>query len=260
MRKVLFGLACWATIGLASSRADVTYRYVTDQTNYTGAVGSTVPVQLLLQETVTTGSTSKIFTDNGLFGAGVMVNSPGGTLFGNGGDFKISPNGAASPTGFGGLTNVPAPGTPTNPTFADQTPAGPTKSGLIINADVPGTGNPAGSASGPKFADGTPGIRSILLGTINVTVGATPQTLTVTPYGGSFNTITQAGTDLDFGTQAANGYTGASQNPLGNFSFTVGAAIPEPSSIALCGLLTFGMGYVGYRRRKTSVSAPAILA
>ena len=58
MRKLLLAVACCATIGLASARADVTYRYVTDKAAYTGAVGSLVPVQIFLQETVTAPSTS----------------------------------------------------------------------------------------------------------------------------------------------------------------------------------------------------------
>jgi len=234
-------MACWATIGFAGARADVTYRYVTDQANYTGAVGAIVPVQLLLQEIVTGTSTSKIFADSGLFGAGVMVNSPSGALFGSTAttnDFKISPNIANTPNGFSGPTG-------SAPTITDfsPVPAVATKAGLIVNADV---------GTGPQFTSGGAATRNILLGTINVKIGSTPTTLTVTPYGGTSNTITQAGTDLDFGTQAANGYTGAATNPLGNFSFTVGAAIPEPSSMALCGLIASGMSYAGYRRRKTT--------
>jgi len=247
MRKVLFGLACWATIGLASSRADVTYRYVADQSSYTGAVGSTVPVQLLLEEKVTGTSTSLIFNDKGLFGAGVILTSPDGAIFGSTpttNDFRISGNVLGTPNGFSG-----PPPTLTPPTANDNgppggSPASATKAGLIINADV---------GTGPQFTSGTAATRTILLGTVNVKVGATPTTLTVTPYGVPFSTITQNSTDLDFGTQAVNGYTGTTNNPLGNFAFTVGAAIPEPSSIALCGLMACGMGYVGYRRRKVAV-------
>jgi len=250
MRKVLFALACWATVGLASSRADVTYRYVTDAANYTGAVGATIPISIFLQETVTGASKSIIFTDGGLFGAGVMVNSPGGAIVGTAGDFKITGNQAFSPAGFGNSTGT------AGATALDQTPFTATKSGLIINADIPGT-----TAPGPKVAaPGTAGVNQILLGTLNVKVLAAPTTLTVTPYGGASNTITQTGTDLDFGTQALNGYTGAAVNPLGNFAFTVGAVIPEPSSMALCGLVASGMSYFGYRRRKTTVAESATVA
>lgn len=250
MRKVLFALACWATIGLANSRADVSYRYVADKSAYLGAaVGDIVPVQLFLQETVTGTSTSLIFRDNGLFGAAVKVNSPGGVIWGTNGDFKITGNQAFSPAGFGNSTGT------AGATVVDQVPATATQSGLIINADIAGT-----AAPGPKVASGGPGINMILLGTLNVKVGATPESMTVTPYGGSFNTITQVGADdLDFGTQQVNGYTGASNNPLGNFSFTV-AVVPEPSSMALCGLVACGMSYAGYRRRKATAAEPAPVA
>jgi len=231
---------------LAGARADVSYRYIADKPAYTGNVGDKIPIQLLLEETVTGTSKSIIFNDGGLFGAGVFLNSPGGAIYGSSAttnDFKISPNTANTPNGFSGPTG-------SAPTITDFSPipAVPTKAGLIINADV---------GTGPMFSSGGPAVRTILLGTVNVAVGATPTTLTVTPYGGTSNTITQLGTDLDFGTQAANGYTGASQNPAGLFSLTVGAAIPEPSSMALCGLIASGMSYAGYRRRKTAATEPA---
>lgn len=252
MRKVLLAVACCATISLASARADVTYRYVTDQANYTGNVGAKVPVQILLQETVTAPSTSLIFSQGGLFGAGVMLNSPGGAIFGSTdavtklpvNDFKIGGNLAVGPVGFS------AGGPPAAPTQYDQTPAKATQSGLIINTDV-------GPNDGPKFSSGGAGVRTVLIGTVNITVPATSTTLTVTPYGGNANTITQTGTDLDIGTQALNGYTGAANSPT--WSFTV-AVIPEPSSMALCGLAACGMSYVRLRRRNATASEPATIA
>ena len=39
--------------------------------------------------------------------------------------------------------------------------------------------------------------------------------------------------------------------PIGGlFSFTVGQVIPEPSSMALCGLVACGMSYARYRRQQ----------
>jgi len=245
MRRFLFAAACWATVGLVGARADVSYRYITDQANYTGAVGAKVPVQILLQETVTGTSTSKIVADGGLFGAGVILNSPGGAIYGQTisgapvNDFKISPNILLNPAGFG-------VGTPPAATQLDQTPFTATKSGLIVNADI---------GAGP-LPVGTGNVKTILLGTVNIVVGAAPTSLTVTPYTGSSNTITMLGTDLDFGTQAANGYTGASTPIGGLFSFTVGQAIPEPSSMALCGLVACGMSYARYRRRNNKSAEP----
>ena len=251
MRKLLLAVACCATIGLASARADVTYRYVTDKASYTGAVGAKVPVQIFLQETVTAPSTSLIFSQGGLFGGAFLVNSPGGAIFGTTTsgtpDFKIAGNAALGPAGFG-------VGSPPAATQLDQTPFGPNQSGLIINTDI-------GPNDGPKFTSGTPAVRQILLGTVNVTVPATSTTLTVTPYTGSANTITQTGTDLDFGTQAINGYTGAGSALVPTWAFTVSSAvIPEPSSMALCGLLASGMSYLRLRRRKAIGAEPLSIA
>jgi len=246
MRRFLFAAACWATVGLVGARADVSYRYITDKTRYEGVAGTIVPVNLLLQETVTGTSTSKIFADGGLFGAGVILSSPGGAIFGqtiNGvptNDFKISPNILLNPAGFG-------VGTPPAATQTDQTPFTATKAGLIVNADI---------GQGPIPKTGGAAVNTYLLGTVNIKIGTGDQSLTVTPYTGSSNTITMIGTDLDFGTQQANGYTGAS-TPLGGlYSFTIGQAIPEPSSMALCGLIACGMGYAGYRRRNNKSAEP----
>jgi len=257
MRRFLFAAACWATVGLVGARADVSYRYITDQASYTGAAGTIVPVKLILQETVTGTSTSKVFADGGIFGAGVILNSPGGAIYGGFdsnnqpiNDLRISGNALLNPAGFGVQAT---PGGPISTTVTDNATAGtfgPSSalhSGLIINADI---------GQGPIPKTGGAGTNTYLLGTVNVKIGTGNQTLTVTPYSGSNNTITMLGTDLDFGTQQANGYTGAS-NPIGGlFSFTIGQAIPEPSSMALCGLIACGMGYAGYRRRNNKLAAP----
>jgi hypothetical protein len=254
MRRFLFAAACWATVGLVGARADVSYRYITDKTRYEGAPGTIVPVNLILQETVTGTSISKIFADGGLFGAGVILNSPGGIIYGQSAtqpaDFKISGNALLNPAGFGVQAS---PGGPIAPTQVDNATAGtfgPSSalhSGLIINADI---------GQGPIPTKGTAAVNTYLLGTVNIKIGTGDQTLTVTPYSGSNNTITMLSTDLDFGTQQANGYTGASTPIGGLYSFTVGQVIPEPSSMALCGLVACGMGYAGYRRRNNKSAEP----
>jgi hypothetical protein len=245
MRRFLFAAVCWATVGLGGARADVIYRYVTDKPSYEGALGATVPVQLLLQETLTGTSTSKIVADGGVFGAGVILNSPGGAIFGQTiagvpvNDFKIAPNIALNPAGFGF-------GNPVGPSQVDQSPANKNSSGLIVNAEI---------GQGP-LPVGTGNVKTILIGTVNVVVGTNPTTLTVTRYTGASNTITMTAADLDNGTQQADGYIGTKNNPLGDFSFTVGQVIPEPSSMALCGLIACGMSYAGYRRRNNKSAEP----
>jgi hypothetical protein len=239
MRKVLLSLACWLSIGLASSQAAVEYKYVADQSTYAGNVGSLVTVNLFLQETVTGSSQSLIFKEGGLFGAATVVtrvNTGNATIFGSSlvsNDFKIAPNTAASPVGFG----------PT-PTIVSQAPANNSQSGLIVNADVPGNG-----ADGPKFSSGGPGVRTVLLGTLNITVGSKSTTFVVADYGPTNATVTQQGTDLD---ATSPTHQGAADPVGGYFSFRVVNAIPEPSSMALCGLISCGIGYAGYRRRKNN--------
>jgi hypothetical protein len=248
MRRFLFAAVCWATVGLVGARADVIYRYITDKTSFEGVnVGDKIAIPILLQETLTGTSTSKIFADGGVFGAGVIVNSPGGAIFGSSGtlnDFKIAPNVLLQPAGF-------AFGTPPAPSQVDASPATKNQAGLIVNAEI----NQGPNFSNAGSATTTP-TRSILIGTVNVVVGASPTTLTITRYTGSSNTITMTGADLDNGTQAVDGYIGTSKNPLGDFSFTVGQVIPEPSSMALCGLIACGMSYAGYRRRNNKSAEP----
>jgi len=231
-----------------------------------GAVGSTVKVSVFLQETVTGADKSIINTDGGLFGAGVMVNRTGAgdatfQLTGAGTIKSVfAENRTPSPTGFGGID--PNDGvTPIPPTQVDRTPSTTTSAGLIVNADT--TANAASSGNqqgGPQVANpGTAGVYKILLGTLNVIVGNQATTFTVSNYGAHGDTVTQAKTDLDFsGTAAgptATPYTGASTPVGGFYTFSVaGAAVPEPTSMALCGLLASGMGYFGYRRRKTTAT------
>lgn len=86
---------------------------------------------------------------------------------------------------------------------------------------------------------------------MNVISGTTDTVFTLQNYGLTQST-TQAGLGLDK-TNAAQGVTQGASTPIGGFStFTV--AIPEPSSMALCGLVACGMSYAGYRRRKTAVA------
>ena len=155
---------------------------------------------------------------------------------------KITPNLANTPIGFG-----------PNPTIVDQKPASANQAGIIVNADVIG-GNGSDGPNVP-FTTG-PAVNRIHIGTINITVGTVLTTYVLANYGASFNSITQKGTDLDFD---GPGYTGAS-NPVGGFFAFDIAAVPEPSSMALCGLIACGMSYAGYRRRKTAVNAatPAV--
>lgn len=134
MRKALLSLACFATIGLASASADVTYKYVTDAPLVVAtAAGQVFNINLYLEETVTPTGTSQqslIFRDGGLFGGSILVvKTSGDGAIGNGTgtatSFRIAANQQASPNGFG----------PGNGTASSFTPATATQSGFIINSE-----------------------------------------------------------------------------------------------------------------------------
>jgi hypothetical protein len=133
------------------------------------------------------------------------------------------------------------------PTALSQLPATATQSGLVVNGNI----FPIGSANVSGLGGG-----SILLGSLNIIRGQVDSDFSVALYGLHGYTITQSGTDLDFGTQAANGYTGAFQ--AGAVSFTV-AAVPEPSSIILCAVaIASGVSYVALRR-KNKIEAASVV-
>jgi hypothetical protein len=262
MRKVLFALACWATVGLVGARADVSYSYVTDFSSYASAnAGDQVTAKVYLQELLTGGSTSFINSQNGLFGAGVLITRTAGnaSFFVIPGDpVNFIPDEVITANQNRRDPNATFPGTPSGfgiaPTVVDPKPSTATQAGLIVNADIVSNAN----TKGPLIKAAENGGNKILLGTFNLIVGTQNSTFQVTNYGSTKNTLTQGGKDLDFGTQAVDGYNGASAPAGGFFTFTVvGAAIPEPSSMALCGLIATGLGYTGFRRRKTTAEAPA---
>ncbi len=245
MRNYLLALVALITIGHGTSDAAVEYRYVADYSIYYGDIGSQVTINLFIQETVTGASQSIIGKDGGIFGAAILVtriNGGDAKIFGTADDKKITPNVANTPSGFG-----------PNPTIVNQKPLTVDQTGLIINADTLG-GN---GSDGPNIGGGSgAGVNKIFIGSLNITVGSNLTTFVLSNYGLGLDTITQGGTDLDFD---GPGYTGASNPVNGLFTFDV-AAVPEPSSMALCGLIACGMSYAGYRRRKTAseVVNPAV--
>jgi len=245
---------------------------VTDFPAYgtTANPGDSLTVNLYLKETLTNGSVSLVFLDGGLFAGSLLVNRVSGdaTLsdFIGGANGFIYPNEAPSPDGFGGKRPPPSNASLT-PKVADSSPSTPTTAGIVQNADVPPIGT-TNKQLGPQVA--APGTASslFLLGTLNVIAGTTQSTFSVKNYSdtlGGFS-ISQLKTDFDSSGNGTAGqgnplgytYTGTRAAPL--YTFTVGAAVPEPSSMALCGLIASGLSYAGYRRRKTSASEPATVA
>jgi hypothetical protein len=235
---------CGACLALAllsgAARASIsyTYEYVTDQSTYSGAAGSTVTVSVLLQETAASGvNSSLINSESGMFSGAfyaVQSNSPSNpsTITG------VSPNTAF--TANGGLLNSQFNATQAR--LAETEP---------ISASSGVSGNQNGN------------VTTVLMGTISIKVGASDTTYTVESYkfapktfGGSGvdgNTITFAnGYDLDVVNGTAAGgitYTGADFfNGSTAFSFTVTSATPEPGSLALGAVAASGLALGAWRR------------
>jgi hypothetical protein len=260
-RKSLgFILLAMCTLAVRPARADISYQYITDQTNYNAAAGASVTVNIYLQETLNNGSTSLIAADTGMFGAGVAVQQtkgPGSSAAAAISSISVNNSTIGAGGGFGSNGAV-ANNNPKSTAF-DQTNTSSdgTNAGLIESIAI-------GTANGPT-TDGSTSTSTgkILLGTLTVTAGASgTTTYSVTSFAnsqnalatkfGEGNTITNGvGYDLDSTNNAFLGggatYTGA--NDATTYTFTV-ATVPEPSSLLLGALGAAGLSIREWFRRR----------
>ena len=269
MRRVLFAVAVCCGIAGGSARADVSYQYVAGQSSYTVSQNATISVPIYLQETITPGMTTStdynqsiINLDGGLVGAGVFVNSTGGA-----GNATISSVAA----------NVGAGANKTTANFDtnENTKNNANQAAILV-------GN---TGSQNTFGNTAPGVVSstttyqVLIGTLTINgsaQGTTTYSLstyakTPTSLGGNGadgQTVT-AGTNfgvpvqLDLTNNPTFGgpppsYIGT-EDPANTVSaaFTVTvSAVPEPSSMLLCGLMVPAVGFGAWVRwRKRLVTA-----
>jgi hypothetical protein len=261
MRKcgVLCALALLAGLPL-QARADISYVYVTDQSNYNVAAGASVTVNVFLQEILTGTSTSLIAQDGGMLSAAAAVALKSGT------SATITTASANAATGNPtGSTNNPSSvwGT-TSFAFAVAHTATNANFGVNSNGSLGTATNINPDASG-----------KILIGNLVITASSTATGVTtynlVQNTGGFGNTITagasaasqaaQSAYDLDSTNNASTGaptgtYFGTTDTSNPNFglqSFTITvAAVPEPSSMVLCGMLAVGGMVTVYRRRRAA--------
>jgi hypothetical protein len=261
MRKIwAAGAVLLAVFCAGNARAAIAFQYVTDAASYAAAAGSTVNVNVYVQEVDPTGTSSVIASKNGLFAYGLYVagdqSATGAstisnyttaapfTQFGTG----INPQTSSGPPPSGGAPGNYAGGLP--PNSLDYS-----------NANNTNTANGAATANGYK----------VLVGTLQVTAGS-QTTFTLTSennpsfldpgFGGTAqadNTFTlppgSGGFDLDTDGSAPQGaYQGANDF---TYTFTVStAAVPEPSSVLLAALFLPVAGFgVWLRRRKAVVAA-----
>jgi hypothetical protein len=223
-------VAVWAGIALGDAQASISYQYVTDQTNYTAASGTSVQISIFLQETVTGTSSSLIAQEGGMFGIGALVTKTSGSA-----TFDTSVNGGfiQFDAAWNGGNKSNAPATQNGTNVGGFANVGNNPTGVIGTA----VANQAG-----KFL--------VKLGTLNIVASATQSNYTVganTFNGG--NTLTNtSGFDLDVSSSTVPVYTGAVAS-----TFTINAAaVPEPTSIALAGFLVSGIGLGAWRRRRAA--------
>lgn len=230
-----------AGLGLTAAgqaRGSVIYSYVAETPGYQAAVGSTVRVNLYLQESLSGSDTSFIQGDGGLFSMGAQVFEAAG------GSASIS-----GPTVGGKLVgNTSDFGGPTSNSFSS--------SSAIFNEAINTTApyvflDNTANGTAPGYAD------KIYLGDLIITVGSTPTQFTIgaindtTPggFGIGGNTLTANFSDLDTGLQADTVTPIANVQGVngGTTTFTVSPTpIPEPASLGLfaCG------GLLALRRRR----------
>jgi hypothetical protein len=231
------GLGC-AMVSQARATAaipTVSFSYVTDSTSYTGTPGSTVPVNIYLQETLTGGATDIVTPDGGLLGAGAGVNATGTT-------------GGTSASFTSGAFTEPSP--PWGSTSAFYNQGGGSNLEFVNLAPF---GGPYPDLTTDLTGD------DILLGTLDITVGTGTTTYLLTSLNDDTingsdsqlgqtdgNTVDDSGADLDAG---GIGFTGADAAAGESFTVvptpSVGSPVPLPASLWL-GLTGLG-GLVAIR-------------
>jgi hypothetical protein len=236
----MFG-ACLALALLAgTTRASISYEYVTDQSTYTGNVGDTVTVSVLLQESVSGSSSSLLKSEAGLF---------------SGGFYAFQSSSPSNPSTITGVSQNKLFDGFNRPNFNGQ------QASMQQAENFSDSGGVGGTQSGNTT--------TVLLGTISIKVGASSTTYTVESFrfapksfGGSGvdgNTLSFGSNfDLDVtnnGTTGGATYTGADAyndtgSPFAAFTFTVTTATPEPGSLLLGAVAASGLALGAWRRWK----------
>ena len=236
---VLGGAAMLAAAQARATPNSWVYSYVTNQSNYNATPGQTVTANVYLKETITSGTTSLINSDGGLYDAGYSVtqvgtlpSSPtellsilGSTQNFPGGLFATNPNNSST---FMGEETAVSTSANSGPTL---NVVDPNNSSLTDEIQVGTVTFTAGSSAG---------VTSFTLGNYKWNAALTGQTGNYTNTYNSFD-------NLDYNKSSA-GITGANQAPE-TFSVTV---TPEPGSLGL-GLM--GLSGLLIRRRNRKVLA-----
>jgi hypothetical protein len=260
IKSLLLLTLCWAGLALPA-RADITYEYVTDATNYLVNPGQTVTVNLYLQETLAGTTPSLIAADKGIFGVGIFINQVGvsPTNAKPSAITAIAGNVGTAPNAFDGFA------TPT--LYSNATTGAVTGASLVEGGSVSSTSptGPSGTTTGGSVSGP---VTRVFVGTMTLAAGDangqttyTLQTYKYAPAGNSGNTLTYTTAyNLDnptaagsptipsqFGTVTGADVFGANGGPA-PFTFNVVVAVPEPGSMGLASLAAAGMAVGAWRR------------
>jgi hypothetical protein len=260
--------AALAVLATGEARADITYSYAADQSSINAtASGQTFTVNVYLKETIS-GTSTSIVGNEGLFGTSAWLVQNGTPKTGDATLSKWVPNftntGNGSQNNSVFLSSPPGansfnPNTTSSQGFAIASDAVPNN--FVASSTTP-TGNGTAVTPTPK---NTPGTFFYFLGNLTVTSGAVGNTTTfaLKSYdffnNGTGQMLTNQGTDLNAltGTDTlGQAYVGADAAAAFNITVTT-AAVPEPSSMLLCGLIACGGAYGAYRRRKATKAEAA---
>lgn len=216
-------------VGAGQARGAIVYSYVSDAQQYTAAQGSTVSVNIYLQEQTGVGDSSYIQQQGGIFAIGAQVSEDS--------TGSAAMNSMASNTAdFGGPNSSSF--TPTLATFIEAIASPPAPDIQLGNT---------GGGVAPAF------FNQVYLGKVSVTVGSSPTVFTIGAvndpiFGIGEVTLTKSQSDLDLGLDsggnALSNVTGVNGSTT---SFTVAPTpSPEPASL---GLFAVG-GLLALRRRR----------
>lgn len=260
-------LACMVSPAQAQT---ITYEYTSDALSYSGAVGSTVVVNLYLTETLTGGAKSIIGpsgTEFGLTSAALSVSQSSATV----GLGSTITGGAINSNAY----NAATPGfnaTNTGSTIIAQYNGNTGGAFGLNDAVVTGSGTNVPPGTHVSTVGGTV-TNAVFLGSMTVTIAAGTTTYLIdspdqSPAGavdvtGDETNTTQNGLLLDqngtftYNSGPNNGTTVnwiGTEDPQETFTVIATAVVPEPSSMLLCGLAISGAGFRAWRRRRNQTT------